>query len=149
VARRIDEASARPPTPDETLQVSDFGQTHVTDAHGSATVVYQVSYRIGPDLDDGDRLRNAPDRERPLVAAAAQPSWDARLAERIQAISDPDWELRHARDLIRRAHAAADSGVGERNALVLMTMAAEIFEALDSFLCNRGRLPVEWTDPIS
>jgi hypothetical protein len=136
-------ASARPPSPDDSLNVCDFGRTTVETDRGEVTAVYQVARRVelGRDTREHKRPQLAQGRPR----RGSDTSWDDYLAERVERIEDPSETLRRARQFIRKAHDVADSGAGEREALVLMTLAAEEYEALDTFVRINGRLPLDWT----
>jgi hypothetical protein len=74
--------------------------------------------------------------------------WDADLAERVRHLRerDPGETLTKARDHTARGQAGGDAQAWERESLVEMTMAAELFEALDAWLCAGGPLPEQWSD---
>jgi hypothetical protein len=133
-------AAARPPAPDESLQVCDFGQTQ---SAAEDNIVYQVALRIGPGRDLSDRQNQRPRTDNPH--GPNRPStWEDDLRCRVNEITDPNETLQQARRYIQQAHDTADSGASERDALVLMTTAAETYEALDTFIRTQGRLPTEW-----
>jgi hypothetical protein len=139
-------AAARSPCLDESLQVCDFGQTHSV-AEGSRTsIVYQVALRIDPDRDVSNRRHQRSLTDAPPKTPSPSPhTWEDDLRRRVNEITDPDETLRQARRYIHQAHDTADSGASERDALWLMTMAAETYEALDTFIRTQRRLPAEWT----
>jgi len=137
-------ASARSPAHDESLQVCDFGQTQIAGGDGRSSIVYQVALRIGPGREVSDRRHPRP---RPDIPHGPnRPStWEEDLRCRVNEITDPNDTLQQARRYIQQAHDTADSGASERDALVLMTTAAETYDALDTFIRTHGRLPTDWT----
>jgi hypothetical protein len=142
-------AAARPPAPDESLRVCDFGQTRTAADDGRTSIVYQVALRIAPGQDVSDRRhQRQPRTDSPHEPHRPSPSsWEDDLRRRVNKITDPNETLQQARRHIQQAHDTADSGASERDALMLMTMAAETYEALDTFIRTQGRLPTEWTPP--
>jgi hypothetical protein len=137
-------AAGRPLAPDESLQVCDFGQTLSAAEDGWTSIVYQVALRIGPGGDMSDRRHQRPRTDIPH--GPPQPStWEDDLSRRVNEITDPNQALQQARRYIQQAHDTADSGASERDALVLMTVAAETYDALDTFIRTHRRLPTEWT----
>jgi hypothetical protein len=142
-------AAARPPAPDESLQVCDFGQTQSAADDSRTSIVYQVALRLAPGQDVSDRRhRRQPRTDRPHEPHRPSPSsWEDDLRRRVNKITDPNETLQQARRHIQQAHDTADSGASERDALMLMTVAAETYEALDTFIRTQGRLPTEWTPP--
>jgi hypothetical protein len=143
--RESRKAHARPPSPDDSLHVCDFGRTQLTAADGRATTVYQVAERIELVPDGAEQ------QWRPSTGATggsrrrSHTPWEDDLTRRVTEITDPNATLRQARELIQQARDAADAGAGEREALMLMTMAAEAYEALDTFIRLHNRLPTDWT----
>jgi hypothetical protein len=104
-------------------------------------VVYQAALRIDPDVRDRSHQRPRSD----LPRTPHRPStWEDDLDRRVREITDPDATLQYARRQIQLAHDSADSGASERDALMLMTTAAETYDALDAFIRATGRLPTEW-----
>jgi len=90
------------------------------------------------DIEQGHYFRCPPQdsrRDNHPTVRAREPDVDDPLIVR---------ELQQARRYIQQAHDTADSGASERDALVLMTTPAETYEALDTSIRTRGRLPTEW-----
>jgi hypothetical protein len=73
--------------------------------------------------------------------------WDADLAGRVMQLRarGPSETLIKAREFAARGRAGGDARAWKRESLVEMTMAAELFEALDAWLCDGGRLPEPWS----
>jgi len=73
--------------------------------------------------------------------------WDIALAERVMRVQarGPDETLIKAREFIALGRAGGDARAWKRESLVEMTMAAELFEALDAWLCGGGQFPEPWS----